>query len=168
MNQLPEKNEPKAEQLIPPRPNLGPEPCSASGNRSGAPGWLALAVVLVGLGLWLRSRFRRRSASRELKIVEDSTPADPSPRQRLIVQSDQIREALVRAFGSAWRSKTTEEIGEDDALLQKLEPAEFDRLIDFLRLADRAKFADSEPEAVEDWESWTTAIIDRLAALKPS
>jgi hypothetical protein len=157
----------KAESLVPPRPNLGPEPWPEALSGRGTAVWLGLSVgfvlLMVGLGVWKqrRSRLIRKTASTSIHLENE---AERSPRERLIATSEQVRGALIRTFGAPWGSKTTEEIGRALALIERLDPTEVDRLIAFLKLADRAKFAEGEPELVEDWEAWSTAIVAHLAS----
>jgi hypothetical protein len=168
----PDQNPPelKAESLVPPRPNLGPEPWPEARSGRGTVLWLGLAVgfvlLMAGLRVWKqrRSRWIRNAAATSIHLENH---AEPSPRERLIAISEQVRDALIRTFGAPWGSKTTEEIGRGSALIERLEPTEVDRLIVFLKLADRAKFAEGEPELLEDWEAWSTAIVARLAS-KPA
>jgi hypothetical protein len=154
-----------AETLVPPRPNLGPEPWPEPSRWSDAAGWwgasLAL-ILLILLALW-----RRRRRGRSARPIEPPSPSidpDGPPRQRLIASSEVIRGALIGAFGPAWGSKTTEEIGDDPSLGERIGAAEVERLVAFLRLADRAKFASSEPESPDDWEAWSAGFVEGLAA----
>ncbi len=148
--------------LVPPRPNLGPEPWPIHPNSFGGTIPVTLLVLLVvGLGLRVR-RGKRRKPREESSPLVESSQGDPSPREQLIATSNQIRNALFQAFGPSWRSKTTEEIGNDRSLIERLDPDDFGRLITFLILADRAKFAGSEPESLDDWTTWAAGFSARL------
>jgi hypothetical protein len=163
------QKEASAESLIPPRPNLGPEPWNEAPQWPAAAGWVGSGLALICLFiLWLRRR-RRKAAS----VMPDAPRVplvDPegSPGQRLIASSEFVRSALIGAFGPAWGSKTTEEIGDDPTLLGRFDRAEVERLIGFLKSADRVKFASVEPILVDDWEAWATSFVSRLAAGAPS
>ncbi len=154
-----------AESLVPPRPNLGPEPWPESPRWADAAGWwgasLAL-ILLILLALWRRRR--RPGAGLAMAFLSPSIDPDCPPRQRLIASSEVIRGALIGAFGPTWGSKTTEEIGDDPSLLERIDPLEVERLVAFLRLADRAKFASGEPESPDDWEAWAAGFVEGLAA----
>jgi hypothetical protein len=153
-----------AESLVPPRPNLGPEPWPESSRWPGPLGWsgagLALAFLLI---LWRRRRRNTRSAAPE-NLEAATIDPDRSPRQRLIASSEVVRSVLMDAFGPAWGSKTTEEIGDDPTLLERFDQAQANRLVTFLKVADRVKFASAEPDQVEDWESWASSFVSGLAA----
>jgi MYXO-CTERM domain-containing protein len=158
------QEETSAESLVPPRPNLGPEPWPDSPRWPGAAGWWGVGLALICLLILWR---RRRRKTRPAVLVDLETTAidpDSSPRQRLIASSEVIRSALIGTFGPAWGSKTTEEIDADPTLLERFEEAEIDRLVAFLKSADRAKFASAEPELVDDWEEWTASFVSGLAA----
>jgi len=154
-----------AESLVPPRPNLGPEPWPDVHRWPVAAGWWASGLLLIFLFmLWWR---RSRRKARLLVPADLRVPSiDPygSPRQRLIASSEVVRSALMGAFGPAWGSKTTEEIGEGPTLLERLDQAQVDRLVLFLKVADRVKFALDEPDQVEDWEAWASSFASGLAA----
>jgi Domain of unknown function (DUF4381) len=171
LNPTPTQDEPKAESLVPPRPNLGPEPWPEAPRWERIAGWagLSIAFALILIGLWVRKR--RRSARKltdALKSLTLANEPEPTPRERLIATSEHVREALIRAFGPGWRSKTTEEISIGPGLIERLDPAEIDHLIAFLKLADRAKFAEGEPETVEDWALWSDRIVARLESRSES
>jgi hypothetical protein len=155
-----------AETLVPPRPNLGPEPWPEASRWPVAAGWGGVGVALVLLVLLATWRRRRRTgrAVESTNLLAASIDPDSPPRQRLIASSAIVRGALIGAFGPGWGSKTTEEIGDDLALLDRIGPDEGGRLVAFLRLADRAKFASPEPESPEEWEAWAALFVEGLAA----
>jgi hypothetical protein len=162
----PQQTQPEtiAESLIPPRPNPGPEPWPEERSKEG---WLVPTLIVTLIFVVLLIKNRRQS--RRLQAIVATTLGvfdniEPSPRERLIAASEQLREAMFRAFGPGWRSKTTEEIGRDPILIQKLDPAEYDHLIAFLKQADLAKFANFEPDSEEDWEAWVNGIAARLTS----
>ncbi len=149
-------NEPSKTSLVPPRPNLGPEPLE--------PPWPATAILLgVGAGLmivlllaWRLRRRKPRSPPPPARAVPPEIDSG-SPREQMIARSTAVREALSIRFGNGWRAKTTEEIAADTGLANALGADRAEWLIGFLREADRAKFADmSDLLAYSDF--------DRLAA----
>ncbi len=118
---------------------------------------LALAILLRPLAAEAPDG-RRRSIRIEADSLRSIEP-DGSPGQRLIASSEAVRGALIEAFGPAWGSKTTEEIGDDPALLERIDPDQVERLVAFLKGADRAKFASVEPDSLEDWEAWAASFV---------
>ncbi len=155
-------NSPSVGSLVPPRPNLGPEAWPEARNSAR---WflpcVALAVLILAFGFWNRRKRRSRLSDRS---ASSDQPGDrvPSERERLITASDRVRQALLDAFGPAWRSKTTEEIGRDPQIVDWLDSSDFDRLMSFLNLADRAKFAEDDPPSLPDWEESADTILKRL------
>lgn len=155
---------PDAAIYVPPRPNLGPDPIGPDAG-SGAPGWalpLILLVVVVATGVIVARRSRR------FRLCLESTPQLPkleSPGHVEAVRalSAVVRQALVARFGPDWWARTTEEIAADAVAEESLGREGFDRLITFLRLADRVKFAGAnEAEAqgvVETWAGWVEAFL---------
>ncbi len=164
-----ERQGPEAEgPLIPPRPNLGPEPWpEPQGSTGRAVGGL---FALIGLVLLLAWRWRRRRKSdnlaRQSPVEAALDGADDDPRRRLIDSAEVARGALIAAFGPAWRSKTTEEIADDTRPPARFEPAEIARLVALLRLADRVKFASADPGPTDDWEAWSARFATRAASAK--
>jgi Domain of unknown function (DUF4381) len=132
----------EARGLVPPRPNLGPEPW----REPDAAPWLLLAIgiaaVVVLLLAWL---WRRRRAAlvarRPAAAVDGLAAADPTPRDRLVGLSESIRDALTAQFGSSCRAKTTEELSADARLAELLGDEGFRELIQFMDRIDLVKFA---------------------------
>jgi len=157
----------QAGEIIPPRPNLGPEPWV---DRPIGPGPLGLGLAALGLALILalaRWRFRRE-ARPVVEVTGDATAeVDRSPRRRVIAASEAVRVALIAAFGPAWGSKTTEEIAADPELGGRLDPGRAEELAAFLRLADRAKFAGDEAAGADEALAWASAFVAGLAASRP-
>jgi hypothetical protein len=126
--------------LVPPRPNLGPEPWYEAQPIPGV--WLGLLIlgcVLVGWFFWRwlhhgRARFKRG------ELAAEDRP-DATPRERLVALSNSIREAMTVQYGTTWRAKTTEELSENSQLVQAVGPEGFEELIRFLDQVDHIKFA---------------------------
>ena len=148
--------------LIPPRPNLGPEPLP----RSLSSGELVLAVVLVttaaALGLSGLLRVRRQLRRRDRPgATRFETPAGPfsSRREQMAAWSAAVRGALATRFGGHWNARTTEEIAAEQTLAETLGAESAGELIRFLALADLAKFDDRdglqpplpEPDVTPGW-----------------
>ncbi len=155
-----------SEGLIPPRPNLGPEPWAdpPGGPRRLPPwAWFLAPALLLAAWRWRRLRRRRIRPAGDGLAAPPADP-DPSPRLRMIAASDSVRVALIGAFGPSWKSKTTEEIAAEPAVGDRLGPDRAARLGEFLAEADRAKFAGQEPGGVEGWEAWAASFAEGLAA----
>ncbi len=161
-----------AEELIPPRPNLDPEPW---GNSPPASFGLWPGVVVLGLFALVVWRAWRKRASGERNVPGD--PLDgppfelPSPGLRWRAASERVRSSLIAAFGPAWASKTSEEIAADPTLEDRLEPGTRVRLLAFLEAADHAKFAGEEPVDIETWEVWAEGFPSTIrppAAVTPT
>lgn len=142
----PDATPPPGAALVPPRPNLGPEPLES------APAWpigLALSTAIL-LAAWLAARRRRGHSSSAIEA-----PVEPvgSPREILIGWADRARDALAERFGPTRRASTTEELADDAGLVEQLGPELTADLLALLRAADRAKFAtdgESEPDSMAD------------------
>jgi len=164
-------NPPTRAVYIPPRPNLGPE----AGGTPGADWVLPIFgcfLILTALGLlWFRARTRRgRRVPRKTQAPSPTNSSPASPREQVIAGSEAIRAALVLRLGTHWHSRTTEEIMADPGLADVLPAEAHARLELFLRLADRAKFAE-EPEGRFDPESygedWAALVGELLSLLEP-
>lgn len=159
--------------LVPPRPNLGPEPWRdvRPGSRLLLPAVLvAIAVAILILGWSWR---RRRAAVRSHR-----TPAglamlgEPTPRDRLVGLSESIRDALTVPFGTSGRAKTTEELASDERLAGLLGDDDFRELIRFLDRIDVLKFApergangqDALEELLASWEPRIATLDARIRA----
>ena len=137
----PDATPPPGAALVPPRPNLGPEPLEPG---PAWPIWGGLVAVIL-VAEWLRSWRRRRRVDPSSAI---QAPVEPvgSPREVLIGWADRARDALAVRFGPTRRASTTEELADDAGLIEQLGPELAAELLALLRAADRAKFApDHEP-----------------------
>lgn len=125
--------------LVPPRPNLGPEPFP---EPEPVWPWLAGPAVAVGLLLaGLRLRRRRRRAGSPAVHAPPDAPAPGTSAGGVVAHADAVRAALVARFGATWRAKTTEEIAGDPGPAEAFGTATAERLNLLLREADRAKFS---------------------------
>jgi hypothetical protein len=127
--------------LVPPRPNLGPEPWSEAQPIPEVLLGLLLILGCVLLGgffwRWLR---HGRTRSKRGELAPEDRP-DATPRERLVALSNSIREAMTVQYGTTWRAKTTEELSENTQLVQAVGPEGFEELIRFLDQVDHIKFA---------------------------
>jgi hypothetical protein len=160
--------------LVPPRPNLGPEPWSETRIERELPLeiGLALGLVLAGL-LWIvrrRSVGRRRASLAEPQVSEH----DDSPGAVLLSLATRVREALAARFGPALRARTTEEIAADAEIREALGEVNLEPLTHLLIAADRWKFA-SEPgngqeesllDDLSTWKAWHKTFLAEISAKK--
>ena len=161
--------------LVPPYPNLGPEPLAEPGFDVATALELllaltAVAVAIVAFRAWWRRRSRALTPAAGGPACE-GVAGLATPRDRVIAGSTAVRAALVARFGEDWRAKTTEEVAAALGDGASLERDLVDRLAGFLHLADLAKFggerfdvalaAQREPG---DVDAWASAVIAGLAA----
>ncbi|MHB1556120.1 MAG: hypothetical protein ACYC61_01440 [Isosphaeraceae bacterium] len=163
----------EARGLVPPKPNLGPEPWRdvRPGSRLLLPAVLVVIAVVFLMLAWAWRR--RRAALLARRTFADLTmAAEPTPRDRLVGLSDSIRDALTVPFGTSGRAKTTEELASDERLAGLLGDEDFRELIRFLDRIDVLKFApergDNGQNALEEmlsnWEPRITALDTRIRA----
>lgn len=153
--------------ILPPRPNLGPEPL-------GEPRWpveflaiVLVLLVLLGVLAWRlrlrREKFRRKprtitpesTIDREADVSAESTELPDLVRQ--------CRRALVARFGNHLGARTTEEIGKDPELAEHLGHELVGELVQLLQEADRIKFAGiSAPVASEHWRRWASHFVTEV------
>jgi hypothetical protein len=161
----------KARGLVPPRPNLGPEPWREPDSLPRP--LLAMAIILVAILLvaWAWRRRSLRAGGAGTPTVAPSA-ADPGPRGQLVGLSETIRNALAEQFGHSLRARTTEELSADERLVQLLGEERFRELMQFLDRVDRIKFAPESPadqvealrEAWMTWEPAMKALVERIRA----
>lgn len=164
----------KAGALVPPYPNLGPEPF----DEPGLPwSWLVglgsvttLALLMAGLRL-TRSRRRRVRRKPQGQADHPGSEEQESPRGEIVALSDAVRAALVSRFGPTWQAKTSEEIGNDPEVLDAFGPETAGRLVVLLREADRLKFAaagsvgpSDQCEGLESWADWAADFVSAAGA----
>jgi len=154
--------------LVPPRPNLGPEPWSETNPVT----WpmLAMVIALVALlsgAFWIIRRRARRpgpAPPRPPAIAPDHTPE-----AQLLNLAAQVRDSLVLRFGPPLRARTTEEISTDAVVKEALGDDHFKSLIRLLSTADHWKFA-SPPEngqteflleELPHWSAWQGTLPSR-------
>lgn len=143
--------------LVPPRPNLGPEPLNRSSPWDAWPIPAGLAVF--GLVFWIARRIRaRRNQPRRMTVPAPPVPADP-----IEALADSVRARLVARFGEAWRARTTEEIAGSPAIAEALGPDAFARLVAFLQAVDVVKYSGREradSDAIRAaWSEWAAHFL---------
>jgi hypothetical protein len=163
-------NETAPRGLVPPRPNLGPEPWAD--DQSGAAILTATGILALSVLAWLAWRLivRGGARSRRGSLVPLHQP-DATPRGQFVALSDSIREALIAQFGTTWRAKTTEELSADAGLEHTLGREASQELIRFLDQADHLKFAPERPshgdESIRrDLATWQPRVADLLTKIR--
>ena len=159
--------------LVPPRPNLGPEPWHDPQPLSRAVLVIVVLVLLLLASLiWRRYRRSPARASRGSLPSGDITSFNPNPRDQLVALSASIRDALTVPFGTACRAMTTEELSTDGRLEQLLGDQDLRELIRFLDQVDHLKFApersnhqlDGLQETLTSWEPRIETLRVRIRA----
>lgn len=160
--------------LVPPYPNLGPEPLAEPRFDIVVALEFLLALAAVAAALvalrWWRGRFRAGTPA-DGTSASEGVAGLATPRDRIIAGSIAVRAALVARFGEDWRAKTTEEVA---AALAEGGPLDRDlvgRLAGFLSLSDLAKFGGERFDVAlaaqrgpGDVDKWASAVIAGLAA----
>jgi hypothetical protein len=164
--------------LVPPRPNLGPEPLGRSiwGDEAILAGLLVTTVAASGLVAFLRYRRRRLRARPE--AAGSVPPRGPfaTRREQMAAWSTLVRTALAARFGGGWHARTTEEIAAEAALVETLGAERAGELVRFLVQADLAKFDDRDGlqpplpdlEAAPEWLAALLASASPAPAPVPS
>lgn len=149
--------------LVPPRPNLGPEPWGEDRDHISTPLVVVLSLLLLLLLMLLAWALRRPLLrKRPIQSASLSLPADATPSARLLNLSDEVREKLAGQFGATIRARTTEELARDLQLREALGATPFEQLLQLLSTADRCKFAPplnpaDEADLIErlgSWQDW--------------
>jgi hypothetical protein len=153
--------------LVPPRPNLGPEPLTRSlWAEEGILGLLFVTTV-VALGLLALVRYRRHRRLRGRQaVVGFEPPSGPfaSRREQMAAWSTLVRTALAARFGGHWHARTTEEIAAEAVLVETLGTEPASQVVQFLAQADLAKFDDREGlqpplPGLETAPEWLAALV---------
>ena len=153
--------------LVPPRPNLGPEPMHSPASHLGTLLGLAAATIILG-ALIVRLMRRSRKKRTQISVSDRTTDSKPAlssdPRIRLIIFAEMLRNALVERFGPHWAAKTTQEILAETQLDALLGSERLEQLAHVLREGDRAKFSWKLCEATqgEDLEPLVRALVDEI------
>ncbi|MDG3004161.1 hypothetical protein [Paludisphaera mucosa] len=152
---------PRTATIVPPRPNLGPEPW-----RDDSAPWLVPVAILVAAGLIAATVLRRRRRRASLPATAGSPAAvDDSPEGRLLALCDRLRATLAARLGPSLRARTTEEVTADPRVAQLLGD-DRDRLAAILVAGDRIKFARREAaegilDRLPEWTAWAASLDAR-------
>jgi hypothetical protein len=163
-------SQPLGRALIPPQPNLGPEPWPKSPPFD--PFRLVLAIPVTAVVLWAIWRFSRRGLARSRPDRATHEEPDVTPRGRLVALSSSTKNALAARFGASWRAKTTEELAAEPVLADILGPEPLRDLIAFLDRIDRLKFATERSNSIRqplenelaDWNPRIAGVIAKIEA----
>lgn len=146
------------DRILPPRPNLGPEPWD---DRSFTDLFIIIAFVLFVINALLfiyKLLMDIRGSARSNRSSSTENPANDDPKAVWVAWSNRVRAALDREFGAGHSARTTEEIEGDSAIKTGMNADRRDRLIAFLRAADQAKFGGEsialDPETRSIWDDW--------------
>jgi hypothetical protein len=145
------------EPIVLPRPNLGPEPWP------DAPvwPWITAAAVLVSLVALIIKHRRKRARAKTTTVIPNEVAASPSEPSPL---TDRVRGALIRAFGPAWRARTTEEVAASPALAERFGPEVAAQVVAYLRACDRAKFSANAASPDEELDWWAARFTEEVEA----
>ena len=152
--------------LLPPRPNLGPEPWPKP-----SPWWWIVALaasVLVSTVIAIRV-MRHRKKSKRLSPVSSSSIAPRTIDHPLTAWAESVRDVLVARFGPSWAAKTTEEIAAEPSLAERLGSERAAQLVRFFHAADRAKFAGDHDVSSRDgdhgeaWAGWAEEFVGSVS-----
>jgi hypothetical protein len=149
--------------LVPPRPNLGPEPIAETRSFSWPLGVaLALVAALFTAWVWTKRRSRKAGSGKVPSSPIDDTTSDTTG---IVALAESARAALVARFGADWRARTTEEVADDAGLAESIGPEAVGQLVALLREADRVKFAGvASPPQRSDVEAWALWVASFVAA----
>jgi hypothetical protein len=143
--------------IIPPRPNLGPEPWP---DPQAWP-WIALGLVSLMVTLIVLRVRRKRRKARVAVLPTTALPAAVEPPTEL---PDRVRGALVRAFGSGWRARTTEEVAASPVLIERFGEEVAGRVVAYLRASDRSKFSHDAAGPPEELDWWASRFAEEVEA----
>jgi hypothetical protein len=160
--------------ILPPRPNLGPEPLPPLDDPSYPSfAWIVGAALLaLGFLFWaVYARRRKRPASKR----GPETP--PDPHEPVDIAADSLLSAAERArmlvasrFGRDRLAFTTEELTSDSAIALALTSTTRARLEALLQAADHAKFAPRDDVSLDGqgWDDFLTTLRRELSGSGPS
>jgi hypothetical protein len=106
--------------------------------------------------LWVRSRRRRRRHTQSSST--GTLPATPQ-----IQAAEEIRQAIIDRFGTAYVARTTEELRDDPRLCENLGTEVLSQVVSILSTADVEKFGGKIDDSVNP-----SALAQRLSALLAS
>jgi hypothetical protein len=160
--------------ILPPRPNLGPEPLPPPDEPAFGPlAWIA-AIGLPALALfgWVLLRRRRKPAAPHEPGAIETTRADlgDAHPSSIVAAAEMARKLVAARLGPDWLARTTEELTADPAVARSLTAATRTRLEALLQAADRAKFAPGSGVAGDGqgWDELLSTLGEELSRSEPS
>jgi hypothetical protein len=160
--------------ILPPRPNLGPEPLPPLEDPALVGlAWTVVACLLALLAIgWLFLRRRRKAPSTEAPRKRPSLPQEPVDLavDSVVSAAEQARRLVAHRFGHDWLARTTDELLDDPAVTQTLHSSTRSRLEALLLAADRVKFAarNGEPVLDQGWDELLSTLRSELSTVDPS
>ncbi len=160
--------------LVPPRPNLGPDPLPDG----VATGWwvglsvLVVMVVMASLWRWRRRRRVMNAASLEAAVGLGGA-SGASAEDLMLGLGVSVRGLLIERFGQVWRAKTTEELATSLDLAKILGEEGLAELVAVLDRVDQIKFASAGEESGRSlegelgmWRPRADGVMERLSKAK--
>ena len=161
---------PQGGSLLPPRPNLDPEPLDSARPITSASIalWVTAILAFLFFGAIVRRRWRKPVSRYAVPSEKHFDSSTTSPADRLAALAASVRESLARGFGEIIRARTTEEITTDLELSKGLGTEDFARLTAFLSATDVVKFAERTPDdaqgLVDFWSAWVAEFVGKAGA----
>jgi hypothetical protein len=156
--------------LIPPRPNLGPEPWPETSSITIKLVEFGLLLICLGIVAFWGIRRRRMKRGRQHPTRPPAAAPDDSPEAQVLYLAGQVRDTLNARYGPCTRARTTEEICADSQLREAIGGRHMDQLTRLLQTADRLKFAPHSEDEYKDnllndlstWDVWLKSFLREI------